>query len=231
VPFRGAGWVYLGEQESQRGAAYDSRRMDTEGQTFLFRITTPGTYRLNFNKQDFVNNMNLNDTVEIIAVENQGGIQQSHTGSQSRVIAEPRWPPTRNDLSSIAQIFDNQPEVASTEQEIPVAASSPASTEEAALVARAQPADYLTEARSGFTAGKFPQTVSALDRFREDNPALTDEAWWLYGQSFESNSEVRDIKAAVDAYRHIVEDFPQSSYYDKARGRIAYLNRFFFNIR
>jgi hypothetical protein len=37
IPFRGAGWVYLGEFGSRRGVNYNSRRMEPEGMTFIFR--------------------------------------------------------------------------------------------------------------------------------------------------------------------------------------------------
>jgi hypothetical protein len=35
----------------------------------------------------------------------------------------------------------------------------------------------------------------------------------------------------MDAYRHITTGFPESARYEDARSRIAYLNKFYFNIR
>ncbi|HCC38109.1 MAG TPA: hypothetical protein DEQ14_11155, partial [Treponema sp.] len=69
IPFRGTGWVYLGETSSLRGIAYNSRRIDPEGQSFVFRVEAPGTYTLKFFKQDFVRDFALNDYVQVIAGE------------------------------------------------------------------------------------------------------------------------------------------------------------------
>jgi hypothetical protein len=91
--------------------------------------------------------------------------------------------------------------------------------------------DYLRQAREAADAQKYPDAVALLDRFREQNPGMNDEAWWLYGQSFEAASPVRDIKSALDAYSYLTREYPQSRYYRDARNRIAFLNRFYFNIR
>jgi hypothetical protein len=91
--------------------------------------------------------------------------------------------------------------------------------------------NYLLQARADFEAKKFPEAIASLDLLKASQPPLDDEAWWLYGQSFEANSPARNIKAALDAYRHITSDFPQSARYDAALGRMAYLNKFYFDIR
>jgi hypothetical protein len=91
--------------------------------------------------------------------------------------------------------------------------------------------DFLQKAREAADAQKYPEAVALLDRFREQNPGMNDEAWWLYGQSFEAASPVRDIKSALDAYSYLTREYPQSRYHREARNRIAFLNRFYFNIR
>jgi hypothetical protein len=69
IPFRGTGWVFLGELGSRRGIAYGSRRLDPEGQSFIFRAEEPGTYVLKFYKQDFIRDFILNDYVQAIIGE------------------------------------------------------------------------------------------------------------------------------------------------------------------
>ncbi|GAB1482983.1 hypothetical protein MASR2M78_17990 [Treponema sp.] len=96
VPFRGAGWVFLGEMGSRKGLPYDSRRLDADGQTFIFRAEAAGTYNLKFFKQDFIADTIVNDFVQITVVDNPvtasvGGF--SLPIDRGRVIAEPRWPP------------------------------------------------------------------------------------------------------------------------------------------
>jgi hypothetical protein len=91
--------------------------------------------------------------------------------------------------------------------------------------------DYLRQAREAAAAQKYAEAVALLDKFREQSPGMNDEAWWLYGQSFEAASPVRDIKNALDAYSYLTREYPQSRYYRDAQNRIAFLNRFYFNIR
>jgi hypothetical protein len=249
VPFWGSGWVFLGEANAARGLSYDSRRLDDDGQTFVFRAAAPGEYFLKFNKQDYVSNYYANDTVKVTVGENVTGIPLSLNGAR---VSAPRWAPKHDDKAAAAP---PRPEAAgqnSAAAPPPEAASAPPDggaglaardVEEAggetpgtaagppdAVIGEPAP-DYLAQARGAFDAGNFAGAISALDLFRYSSPALDDEAWWLYGQSFEANSPARDIKAALDSYQHITREFPQSPRYDTARSRIAYLNKFYFNIR
>jgi hypothetical protein len=110
-------------------------------------------------------------------------------------------------------------------------ASPSAGDGEAAAETPAGGEDFIQQAREAAAAQKYPDAVALLDKFRERNPGMNDEAWWLYGQSFEAASPVRDIKSALDAYSYLTREYPQSRYYREARNRIAFLNRFYFNIR
>jgi hypothetical protein len=88
----------------------------------------------------------------------------------------------------------------------------------------------LREAREAAEAKRYPQAIGLLNGFRVIAPGLNDEAWWLYGQCFEAASPARDIKGALAAYTAIVRGFPASRRYRAALNRIAYLNKFYFNI-
>ena len=98
IPFRGTGWVFLGELANRRGIRYESRRLDvrdgeTEGQSFIFLCESPGTYILRFYRQDFIQDYIINDHVQVIVGESSTLIQPPMPGMErSRVIAEPRWP-------------------------------------------------------------------------------------------------------------------------------------------
>jgi hypothetical protein len=97
IPFRGTGWVYLGELGSRRGIAYHSRRLDPEGQSFVFRAEAAGTYGLKFYKQDFIRDYILNDYVQVIVgdpPETAGAGWFNPPIDRGRVVAEPRWPDT-----------------------------------------------------------------------------------------------------------------------------------------
>jgi len=95
IPFRGTGWVYLGELASRRGIIYNSRRLDPEGQSFIFKTEEAGTYALKFFRQDFIRDYILNDHVQVIvgeAPQTNGAGWFNPPVDRGRVVALPRWP-------------------------------------------------------------------------------------------------------------------------------------------
>jgi TolA-binding protein len=269
--------VYLGELASRRGIVYDSRRLDPEGQSFMFRIEAAGNYALQFYKQDFVRDFIMNDHVQVIA----GEIPET-AGSldRERITAEPRWPdshveaelarqgggpapaggaarPVAGTSAGIAGSAPVAPavlpqiqppaSVPGTERgsrplagpgdggpdaPVPVPAP-PALTGETvpALPPGAPPERFLHTAREAFDAGKTADAISLLDQFRERFPSGSDEAYWLYGQFYEAAGPQRDILSALDYYRLLLREYPQSGRCNDARKRIAYLERYYINIQ
>jgi TolA-binding protein len=209
IPFRGNGWVYLGEQENRQGMVYHSRRNELDGQKYVFRADSVGTYTLKFYRQDFIEDYIINEYVQVIVSENP-------------VIAGTnRTQPVERDR---AESGSSRAETAGSSQ----AAAQDSIAGAASSVARA---DYLQQAKDAYTAGSFPEVITLLDQFRELYPAGTDEAWWLYAQSFEANSPSRNIRSALDYYRRLIQEYPQSPRGSEAQRRIAYLERYYFNIR
>jgi hypothetical protein len=282
VPFRGTGWVYLGEAGAQRGIVYDSRRLEPEGQSFIFRTERTGEYALKFYRQDFIRDFIINDYVQVIVgapSETAGTGWFNPPVDRGRVIAEPRWPSPLAEAQAIRA--DNrltQPDVPAaigkpegTTADAPVSAAPvrpsvappvqqppaspptvpPASLPTPSAVPPASsppalpntsqnaapespvyldPAVYLEKAQEEFEAGRVASAISFLDQFCEHYPSGTDEVWWLYGQFYEANSPSRNILAALNSYRRLVQEYPQSSRFDDARKRIAYLQRYYINI-
>jgi tetratricopeptide (TPR) repeat protein len=280
IPFRGTGWVYLGELASRPGIVYGSRRLDSEGQSFIFRAEAPGTYGLKFYKQDFVQDYILNDHVQVIVGEPpeaavMGWFDPSI--NRGRVIAEPRWPSALEEAEALGRnsparivaapaVPDGAQGTAGGAQEMIGGAQGTAgetretvgeaqgpagetqaapgggmiptrppmsaqATEQAEELGDLRPGDYPDRAREEFEAGRVASAISILDQFRERYPSGSDESWWLYGQFYEANSPSRDIRTALDYYRRLVREYPQSPRYNEARRRIAYLERYYINIR
>jgi hypothetical protein len=258
IPFRGSGWVFLGEIGSRRGISYDSRRMDPEGQSFIFRAEQPGTYILKFYKEDYIRDYILNDHVQVIieeAPEPSGTGWFNPPSNWSVVIAEPRWPlesenPQGIDNSSQSSSPQNVPVNTEAQTNLPETemqneetdsrnqALSPDSSDkndpEAASVIlpdNAAPNEYIQKAQAEFDAGRVAQAISILEQFRQRFPSGSDEAFWFLGQFYEANSPSRDIRTSLDYYRRLTEEYPQSRRYADAKARIAYLERFYLNIR
>jgi outer membrane protein assembly factor BamD (BamD/ComL family) len=93
------------------------------------------------------------------------------------------------------------------------------------------PDAILKQAREEFNAGHIAAAITLLDQFCKSFPSGSDEAWWLYGQCFEANSPNRNMLSALDYYRRLVREYPQSSRLSEARRRIAYLERYYINIQ
>lgn len=288
IPFRGTGWVYLGELGARRGVAYDSRRLDPEGQSFIFRAEAAGVYALKFYKQDFIRDYILNDYVQVVVGE---APERSASGwfnpplDRGRVSAD-RWPSSLEEADAAARSRAGpaagsvppadsvSPTVSAPPEESPAFSTEGASTVQPAgsplpvqpgvsdegiipvrppaaavqavpetapppagidggvsLPEESLPEAYLQTAREEFDSGRVAEALAALDQFRERFPAGSDEAWWLYGQYYEANSPSRDIRTALDYYRRLVREYPQSRRYNDARRRIAYLERYYINIQ
>jgi len=89
----------------------------------------------------------------------------------------------------------------------------------------------LRRARETFANGNVAPALALLDQLKEYYPNGSDELYWLYGQFYEANSPSRNILLSLDYYRRLVNEYPQSSRYNDARSRIAYLERFYINIQ
>ena len=254
IPFRGTGWVYLGELGSRRGIVYDSRRLDViagfvEGQSFIFRAVIAGTYILKFYKQDFIQDTIITDYVQVIVGEPDDLVPGRYV-DRGRVIAEPRWPPSEYSPDSVQRTQDHAPETAPAVRTAPAAdtkpvQSGPAQTSvnnelmlavppEASSVEISPPVnpdEYIRRAKQEFDAGKVEQALDTMITMMRRFPDGSDEALWLMGQLLEANSSARDIRLAMDYYRRLVKEYPQSARVPDAQRRIAYLERFYFNLR
>ena len=132
IPFRGTGWVFLGELANRRGIRYESRRLDvrdgeTEGQSFIFLCESPGTYILRFYRQDFIQDYIINDHVQVIVGESSAIIQPPMPGMErSRIIAEPRWPVLPMGLSEPISPSAPSPVIPAPLADFPVIPQEPA---------------------------------------------------------------------------------------------------------
>jgi hypothetical protein len=118
-----------------------------------------------------------------------------------------------------------QPSVQSPSETRQPATSAPNETRE--ILA---PDVLLQRAKENFDSGNVAAAVLLLDQYAQ-NYAGTDELYWFYGQFYEANSPVRNILLSLDYYRRLVNEYPQSTRYNDARRRIAYLERFYINIQ
>ena len=342
IPFRGSGWVYMGEIASKRGIVYNSRRADTDGQTFIFSLDESGTYILKFNRQDFIRDFILNDHIQVIVGEAQTASAGWFNPSldRSRVVAQPRWPSALEEAQIISGRTPSEPVItgaapaAQEQSSAPSASVTPSSsaasstpstaaqitsstpsastqgTQTAASGAQGTsatsqsaqgvtsqsaqgtsassqsaqgtsavfsadplpgstpvydpqsagslpvqtqpenlqqgapqtdvlqtaaesiaPNELIQRVREALDRGNISSAISLLDQYLAYYPGGSDEALWLLGQAYEANSANRNILLSLGYYRRLVNEYPQSGRFEDARRRIAYLERFYINIR
>jgi hypothetical protein len=251
VPFRGTGWVYLGESGSKRGINYNTRRLDPEGQTFIFQAAEPGVYELKFYRQDFIRDYLINDLVTVIVEDApQDSPAFGVPVDRDRVIAEPRWPAIPPGPSSVAETAPPVPpdrggpvNTPVIEEAAPAAfpASAPAASPQGGIPETGTPGltlppgtsaeEYLRRAREEYGADRIPEAIAMLNQFMAQFPLGSDEALWLYAQAYEKQGPLRDIRLSLDYYRRLVNEYPQSNRYNDSRRRIAYLERYYINIQ
>ncbi len=115
------------------------------------------------------------------------------------------------------------------EQQGPEAGGS-ASPEVALLLPQDQNA-LLAQAQEYFYVEDFSASLETLDQFFAVATDSFDAAYYLKGQVLESNSSVRNIREAQKAYKHVIDSYPQSPFWERAKKRHTYLSRLYFDIR
>lgn len=89
----------------------------------------------------------------------------------------------------------------------------------------------LAKAQECFYAEDYSASLDYLNQFFAIAVNDFDAAYYLKGQVLESKSSIRNIKEAQKAYKHVVDSYPQSPFWKRAKNRFTYLSRFYFDIR
>ncbi len=172
IPFLGNGWVYLGEAASRRGIVFNSRRLDPDGMSFIFRTEEAGTYALKFFRQDFIRDFILNDHVQVIvgeaAANSESAAWFNPQTNQDRVIAEPRWPSVLDNSAILRGSVPNS----STSQTVPQTTTSKGT--ETKETAPQKTAQSPSNANTDTTASALhPPAAAAANQSAPDTPPQT----------------------------------------------------------
>jgi tetratricopeptide (TPR) repeat protein len=74
--------------------------------------------------------------------------------------------------------------------------------------------DSLNQATRCLERGDYSAGLIYLEQARARNPAGTDEMWYRFGQYHENPTRVGGTEDAIASYRHLVQQFPPSKYYN-----------------
>lgn len=89
----------------------------------------------------------------------------------------------------------------------------------------------LEKAKQLFEEKKYEESLENAQKYINGADKRLDEAYYLLGQLYESDSSIKNIRNAVDAYDTVTKNYPLSKLWRNANQRSVYLKRFYIDIR
>ncbi len=212
LPFRGSGWVYLGETGGREGIQYESRKFDGFSAVFRFAAEKAGEYTLRFQRQDPVSGEPESLLVKV-------------------TVREPELAPSAGTTAETAAVTPGASTPESPADAAAVPPEDPAPVPAPPRALPSSPEELLRLARSELAAAKIASVLEVLDRYMSLFPFGSDEAFYLYGKAYEHNTPYRDIKKAYGYYKRLREEWPRSPFWRDASERVLYIERHYFDIR
>ena len=92
-------------------------------------------------------------------------------------------------------------------------------------------ANQLDQARRAYAAKQYETALAYVQQYLANAATDIDEALFLQGQILEADSNVKNVRAAIDAYETLTKNYPMSALWTQANNRTIYLKRFYIDIR
>ena len=92
-------------------------------------------------------------------------------------------------------------------------------------------ANQLDQARRAYAAKQYETALAYVQQYLANAATNIDEALFLQGQILEADSNVKNVRAAIDAYETLTKNYPMSALWTQANNRTIYLKRFYIDIR
>ena len=269
--YPGEGWVYLGEETSQKGLSYVKRKMEDGKTFFTFTAESEGNYVLNFSYFDVFSGDFIVDAVSVKVVPNNDGIQKDalvleYQGKGGKKTSEDKVKQSPNEVNVDAdKVSINAEETSKEEKSLPkesvtnkivessVETLKPSSNNKPASsyqepevftnVASINPENaknkatgedarkILDEVSKEISNGNAKAALEGLDNFFAVASTNMDEAYFLRGKAYELNTELKNIKMALAAYKFLTKTFPDSLFWNEADARVRYIEKFFVKIK
>ncbi|HPX26483.1 MAG TPA: hypothetical protein PLG87_06720 [Treponemataceae bacterium] len=235
VTYPGNGWVYIGEEGGTSLLNYFGRKTDNGNTVFTLRTKEAGTTLLHFYKVDALSGSYIDDYLEVV-VAPEISSQQDRVQVPLYEMTSALTPP-----ASVIQKDESAPQSTIPRQD-PVW-SSPVTSEPDVQILFPDDSDtsvlykgfsgeqLLEEAKTAFNRAEYNKALEILDEFLIKSVDNLDEAWFLKGQIYETPSDQRNIRKAVEAYELLTKAYPSSPLWKRANDRLTYLEKFYFSIQ
>lgn len=195
------------------------------------RATSAKTTAANFSSAPL---SNVESDIKTVIQNTEGKNSEKTTAEQSSQEARANSEPKAKE--NTRKQPETEPSIISpisSESEITVDESNPVLMERSSQSRLEGDSDesLLEKAKKDFADKKYADALREAEEYYNNASTRLDEALFLLGQISESNSNVKDIRFAVDSYDMLVKRFPASKYWKEAKQRSIYLKRFYIDIR
>ena len=103
--------------------------------------------------------------------------------------------------------------------------------EKTPLVINTDPSkSLLDQAKNSLKNKKYQLALAQIRAYLDTANTKLDEAFYVQGQILEADSDVRNIRSAIDSYETVIKKYPASKFWNQANKRKIFLNRFYINI-
>lgn len=246
IIYPGRGWIYMGEDEGKdQILRYFGRKLGTENTTFTLRTTKSGETVLHFYKNDVLKGEYIDDYLEIKVLE-ESAKPNERAKAPSYEESVPQKPvrlekkaETQEETQKTDEIKNIEEKTSDNEQKLSSQdetnlkkndVSNEVSRPEQKKFLKIDTKNLLEQAKKDFEAKSYAQALSEVQQYLDTQNTRIDEALFLQGQILEADSEVKNIKSAIDSYNSLIKNYPASTFWQEANRRKIYLNRYYVNI-
>lgn len=246
IIYPGRGWIYMGEDEGKdQILRYFGRKLGTENTTFTLRTTKSGETVLHFYKNDVLKGEYIDDYLEIKVLE-ESAKPNERAKAPSYEESVPQKPvrlekkaETQEEAQKTDEIKNIEEKTSGNEQKLSSQdetnlkkndVSNEVSKPEQKKSLKVDTKNLLEQAKKDFEAKSYAQALSEVQHYLDTQNTRIDEALFLQGQILEADSEVKNIKSAIDSYNSLIKNYPASTFWQEANRRKIYLNRYYVNI-
>ena len=246
IIYPGRGWIYMGEDEGKdQILRYFGRKLGTENTTFTLRTTKSGETVLHFYKNDVLKGEYIDDYLEIKVLE-ESAKPNERAKAPSYEESVPQKPvrlekkaETQEETQKTDEIKNIEEKTSGNEQKLSSQdetnlkqndVSKEVSKPEQKKSLKIDTKNLLEQAKKDFEAKSYAQALSEVQQYLDTQNTRIDEALFLQGQILEADSEVKNIKSAIDSYNSLIKNYPASTFWQEANRRKIYLNRYYVNI-
>ena len=258
IIYPGRGWIYMGEDEGKdQILRYFGRKLGTENTTFTLRTTKSGETVLHFYKNDVLKGEYIDDYLEIKVLEESAkpnerakapsyeeSVPQKPVRLEKKAETQEETQKTDEIKNIEEKTSDNEQKLSSQDEtnlkknDVSNNVSNNVSNDVSNEVSRPEQKkslkidtkNLLEQAKKDFEAKSYAQALSEVQQYLDTQNTRIDEALFLQGQILEADSEVKNIKSAIDSYNSLIKNYPASTFWQEANRRKIYLNRYYVNI-